>query len=183
MLIRKTNIKDLSIIESSPYSDDRGAFERIFCANTLSEELASKSIVQINRSFTKNRGAIRGMHFQHPPYQEQKFIRCIRGSVFDVVVDLRRGSPTFLQIHSEILSADNHLMMQVPEGFAHGFQTLQDGSELLYLHTNFYTPQSEGGVRFSDPKLNIAWPVAVTDISSRDRSFELISDDFVGIAL
>ena len=103
--------------------------------------------------------------------------------MFDVVVDLRRGSPTFLQIHSEILSADNHLMIQVPEGFAHGFQTLQDGCELLYLHTNFYKPQSEGGVRFNDPKLNIEWPVAVTDISSRDLAFELISEEFVGIDL
>jgi dTDP-4-dehydrorhamnose 3,5-epimerase len=121
------------------------------------------------------------MHFQHPPKAEIKMVKCLRGSVFDVIVDLRRDSDTLLQWYGEILSDDNLKMMYVPEGFAHGFQTLEEKTELLYLHTEFYSPEHEGGVRYNDPRLNISWPVEVTEVSEKDQEYPLLPNDFEGI--
>jgi len=132
---------------------------------------------------TVSPGAIRGMHFQNPPYAEMKLVRCLRGRVWDVAVDLRASSPTFLRWHAEELSAENRLMMAIPEGFAHGFQVLEPESELLYLHTALYHKPSEGGVRFDDPVLAIQWPLSVTDVSSRDTQHPLITPHFAGIAI
>jgi dTDP-4-dehydrorhamnose 3,5-epimerase len=123
------------------------------------------------------------MHFQYPPHAETKFISCNKGRVWDVAVDLRLGSPTFLQWHAEELSSQNRRMLIIPEGCAHGFQALDPDSELLYFHTNFYTPESEGGVLYDDPQLGITWPLPITNLSTRDQEYPLISKDFNGIRI
>ena len=163
--------------------DDRGLFARVFCQNELLNILHGKNIVQINHSLTKQKGAFRGMHSQYPPKAEIKIVKCLRGSVFDVIIDLRKGSPTFLKWHEEILSSENMKMMYIPEGFAHGFQTLEENCELLYLHTEFYSPKHEGGVRYNDPKVGIKWPLEVRDISERDKKHPLLAEDFQGIEI
>ena len=125
---------------------------------------------------TKQKGTIRGMHFQRSPMAEIKIVKCLNGSIFDVMIDMRSNSSTFLNWYGERLSAENMKMMYIPEGFAHGFQTLEKNSELLYLHTESFSPKYEGGVRFDDPDLAIDWPLPVTDISERDRGLPLISE-------
>ena len=175
MKINDTPFQDAFIIEPEPFKDDRGLFARIFCQQELQHILHNKNIVQINHSLTKQKGAIRGMHFQCPPMAEIKMVKCLRGSVFDVIIDLRKLSSTFGKWHGEILSSDNMKMMYIPEGFAHGFQTLEQNSELLYLHTEYYSPEYEGGVRFDDPDLAIDWPLPPAVISERDRSLPLLS--------
>ena len=181
--IIKISFKDAYIIEPEPFKDDRGLFARVFCQNELESILNGKRIVQINHSLTHQKGAIRGMHFQRPPMAEIKMVRCICGSVFDVIIDLRKGSPSFLKWHGEILSSENMKMMYIPEGFAHGFQTLQPNSELLYLHTEFYSPEHEDGVCYNDPKIGIKWPLEVTEISDKDKRYPFLTQDFGGIQL
>ncbi len=183
MIINNTPLQDAFIIEPEPFRDGRGLFARVFCRQELRDILHDKNIVQINHSITKQKGAIRGMHFQYPSKAEIKMVKCLRGSVFDVIIDLRKGSPTFLKWHGETLSSENMKMLYIPEGFAHGFQTLEENSELLYLHTEFYSPEHEGGVRYSDLSINISWPLDVTDISEKDRNYPLLSQDFEGILL
>ena len=139
--------------------------------------------MQINHSLTRKKGAIRGLHFQYPPKAEIKVVKCLSGSVFDVIVDLRRNSSSFLQWHGEVLSSENEKMMYVPEGFAHGFQTLEEDTELLYLHTEFYSPEHEGGVLYNEPMINVSWPLDVTDISTKDNNYPLLSTSFEGIPL
>jgi len=177
----ETSIEGLKIIELEPFIDDRGKFFRIFCENELKEIGHSKKIVQINQTQTKEKGTIRGMHFQYPPKAEIKIIKCLHGSIFDVAIDLRKNSPTFLKWHSEILTSDNMKVFYIPEGFAHGFQTLEKNVELLYLHTEFYHPEYEGGIRYNDSMVNIEWPLEIKDISERDKNFKLINKDFKGI--
>jgi len=123
------------------------------------------------------------MHYQNPPAAEMKLIRCLKGRIFDVALDLRKNSETFMQWHAEELSPDNNNLLVIPEGCAHGFQVLEGGSELLYLHTQRYKPEHEGGIRFDDPSINIKWPLAPADISIRDQSHPLISQEFTGIVL
>lgn len=183
MKFNQIALQDALIIESEPYKDYRGAFSRLFCARELEQIGHRKSIVQINHSLTRKTGTVRGMHFQYPPFAEIKIVKCLGGSVFDVVIDLRRHSPTFLKWHGEILSADNMKMMYVPEGFAHGFQTLEDYSELLYLHTEFYSPEHEDALRFDDPVIGIKWPVQITETSKRDRDHLYLDDSFEGVDL
>ncbi len=183
MKIYSTPLAGLRAIESTPHMDNRGQFTRLFCDNELSSLMGSRKIVQINHSRTTAVGAVRGMHYQLPPYAEMKLVRCIKGSVWDVVLDLRHGSPTFLHWHAEQLSAVNNKMMLIPEGFAHGFQVLEPDSELLYLHTASYTPGAEGGFKFDDPMFGIAWPLIPTDLSLRDASFKNIDNKFQGIPL
>jgi dTDP-4-dehydrorhamnose 3,5-epimerase len=178
-----TSIQGVSLVETTPFKDQRGAFYRAFCDEELASLLQGRTIRQINVSRTEAAGAIRGLHFQHPPHAEMKLVRCLRGRVWDVAVDLRRESATFLRWHAEELSSDNARMLVIPEGCAHGFQVLDAGSELLYLHTADYEPRSEGGVRFDDPAVEIAWPLKGTDISQRDSSHPLLTEDFKGIAL
>jgi len=178
-----TPIPGLMVVETAPYSDQRGAFTRFFCEHELAELIGFRRIVQINHSRTSTVGAVRGMHFQYPPYAEIKLVRCLRGRVWDVAVDLRHKSPTFLHWHAEELSSANTRMMVIPEGFAHGFQVLEPESELIYLHTAFYTPSSEGGLRHDDPRLAIRWPLAVTDLSYRDTSHPFIEAKFTGVEL
>jgi len=123
------------------------------------------------------------MHFQYPPKAEIKIVKCLYGSVFDVAIDLRKNSPTLLQWHGEVLSAENKKMIYIPEGFAHGFQTLENNSELLYLHTEFYSPKYEGGIRYNDPRINIKWPLEISYISNRDNEFNLLDNNFLGISV
>lgn len=170
------------MLESKFFGDHRGAFSRLFCADELKDILGHRTILQINHSLSRKTGTIRGMHYQLPPHAEMKIVRCLRGRVLDIAVDLRRDSLTFLQWTALELSATNYLAFVIPEGCAHGFQVLEDDTELLYLHTAFYTPAAEGAVRFDDPKLNITWPFAPTDISARDLNHELLPEDFKGIA-
>jgi dTDP-4-dehydrorhamnose 3,5-epimerase len=181
MNILQTVLPGVVVIESPPIADDRGVFSRFYCEHELTSVIGKRRIVQINHSRTANVGAVRGMHFQKPPHAEIKLVRCLKGSVWDVAVDLRAGSPTFLQWHAEELTPGNARMMVIPEGCAHGFQVLEADSELLYLHTAFYTPESEGGVSCTDPRLGITWPLPVTDLSRRDSSHAPISNDFRGI--
>ena len=181
--ILDTAIPDLKVVQSAPNNDARGAFERIFCDRELKTLIGTRQIVQINHSRTSRVGAIRGLHFQHPPHAEMKMIRCLRGRVWDVAVDLRAGSPTFLQWYAQELAPDNASMMVVPEGFAHGFQTLEPESELLYLHTEFYKPSSEGGLRHDEPRLGISWPLAAHDLSPRDLAHSRLDNDFTGVTL
>lgn len=183
MNIRPTPLNDLLLIERSPVSDKRGFLSRIYCEREFIMLGLSHPIVQINHTLTSQKGAVRGLHFQFPPHAEKKMVTCIRGEIFDVAVDLRKNSSTFMCWHSEILSDSNHSSMLIPEGFAHGFQALSNDCELLYLHTKFYCPESEGALNVKDPVLGINWPVGITDISDRDLNHPLISDEFGGISL
>ena len=181
MKIKNTIFRNAFIIEPEPFRDNRGLFSRIYCQGELQDIIDDRHVVQINHSRTSYKGTVRGMHFQYPPMAEIKMIKCIRGEIYDVIIDVRRDSSTFLNWHGEILSEKNMKMMYVPEGFAHGFQTLKENSELIYLHTEFYNPHYEGGIRFNDPAINISWPLAVTDISERDLMHPVVSNDFKGI--
>lgn len=177
----KTPLQDAYLVELTPFKDERGQFARTFCMKEFAEIGHTKPFVQINHSLNVEKGTLRGMHFQYKPYQEIKLIRCIKGSVYDVIVDLRKDSPTFLQHFGVELSAANMLMIYVPEGFAHGFQTLEDNSELLYHHTEFYTPNADGGVRFDDSTLNIQWKMPPVNLSPKDQNYNLMGKDFLGI--
>jgi dTDP-4-dehydrorhamnose 3,5-epimerase len=157
--------------------------ERLFCSQDLKALMGDRTIVQINHTLTATAGTVRGMHFQHPPHAETKFVSCIRGEVFDVAVDLRRGSSTFLQYHAEILTADNHKTLIIPEGFAHGFQTSSDDCEMLYFHTAAYRRDAEGAVNAQDPRLAIRWPLPVAGLSPRDAAHPLLQADFTGVML
>lgn len=183
MNIVDTPIVDLKIVRSQAHHDDRGAFMRMFCAQELQPLLGNRQVVQINHSRTRHAGAVRGLHFQRSPHAEMKLVRCLRGRVWDVAVDLRPGSPTFLRWHAVELAPDEAQMLVIPEGFAHGFQALEAESELLYLHTAFYHPASEGGVRHDDPRLGISWPLPARDISPRDRAHPLLTADFAGVVV
>ena len=183
MNILDTPLTDLKVVQSTPHHDARGAFTRLFCARELTSLLGGRQIAQINQSATTRTGAVRGLHFQYPPHAEMKMVRCLRGRVWDVAVDLRSGSPTFLQWHAQELTPEDSQMMLIPEGFAHGFQTLEPASELLYLHTAFYDQPSEAGLRHDDPRLAITWPLPPQDLSSRDLTHPLLDDDFTGVEL
>ena len=183
MKLLGTEIKGVMIVGTTSFVDHRGAFARLFCEEKLALVLGSRHIVQINYSKTNLVGAVRGMHFQLAPYAEMKIVRCIKGKVWDVAVDLRQNSPTFLQWYAVELSSDNAKMMVIPEGCAHGFQVLEEDSELLYLHTAAYTPSVEAGLRYDDPRLAIAWPIEVADISERDRVHPLLKDDYCGVEI
>lgn len=182
MKVVRTAIAGVFVVESDRHHDSRGSFSRLFCAAELGEIIGARPIVQINNSRTEELGAVRGLHYQTPPHAEMKLIRCIAGRVWDVAVDLRNGSPTFLRWHAEELSPDNRRMLVVPEGCAHGFQVLQESSELLYLHTAYYVPSAEGGIRPSDPALGIEWPLPIAHLSERDRSYRLLTAQYRGLA-
>lgn len=169
-----TPLADLLVIERQRFGDERGFFSRFFCREELAGFGADGSIAQINHTMTQLKGTVRGMHFQSVPYDEAKFVSCLAGAVFDVAVDLRPGSPTYLQWHGEVLSAENGRSMMIPGGFAHGFQTLAPDCELLYLHDKPYAPDAEGGLNALDPRLAIAWPLPVAQMSARDRDFLMI---------
>lgn len=176
-----TPIAGVLLVTSTLRQDERGSFTRLFCETELAPVLAGRRIAQVNHSRTRQRGAIRGLHYQRPPHAEVKFVRCLKGRVWDVVVDLRAGSPTFLRWHAQELDAAGWRMLVVPEGCAHGFQALEADSELLYLHTAAYAPEDEAGVRFDDARLAIAWPLPPADLSERDRSLPPLDPGFQGL--
>jgi len=183
MNLRPTKLSGVIVAESVPVMDHRGAFARFFCERELSALIEARHIVQINHSRTVAVGSVRGFHFQRPPRAEMKLVRCLRGRVWDVAADLRAESQTFLQWHAEELTAENGRMLVIPEGCAHAFQTLARDSELLYLHTAFYDPAAESGVRCDDPRLGVAWPLPIGELSERDRELPTLDAAFRGIAL
>lgn len=179
--IQETSIAGAFTVQSYPRFDHRGRFARLFDRDLLRSVHEDRTIVQVNHSLTREVGAIRGLHFQCRPHLEAKWVRCLRGRIFDVAVDLRRGSTTFLRHFALELSSDAANMFLIPEGCAHGFQVLEPDTELLYFHTARYAPEGEGGVRWDDPRLGINWPLAPTDISERDRKHQFLTDDFEGL--
>lgn len=181
MIFTETILKDCYVIDIKPFEDERGWFARTYCEEAFATINHNKKWVQLNHSFTKQKGSIRGMHYQPPPFEEIKLVRCIAGAVLDVVVDLRKTSPTFLKWTSIELSATNKKMIYIPEGFAHGFQSLEDNSELIYHHSQFYKPGAEAGLLFNDPILNINWPLEVSNISEKDTKHPQINSTFKGI--
>lgn len=169
-----TPIAGVVAVERLPLGDARGFLERLFCADDLAAAGWTGAIAQINHTFTAVRGTVRGMHFQRAPDAETKLVSCLVGAVWDVAVDLRPGSPTYLQWHAEELSAANHRALLIPPGCAHGFQTLTADVQLLYCHSQAYAPHSEGGLHPQDPRLGIAWPLPVHGLSPRDASHPFI---------
>ena len=180
MKFEKTNLQGAYIVSLQLIQDERGSFARTYCKKEFEEIGHTKEFVQINQSYNKLKGTIRGMHFQLPPYQEIKLIRCIKGSVLDIIIDLRKNSNTFLHYFSVELSAENKKAMYVPENFAHGFQTLEDNTELIYQHTEFYTPQADAGIRYNDPALKISWKLPPVMVSDKDMRYTLIDSEFKG---
>lgn len=182
MKFHATPLAGLTLIETTRVEDERGQFSRVFCAAECAAIRAELHWTQINVSRTYRKGSIRGMHFQHPPATEAKLIRCLRGRVFDVAVDLRAGSPTFLRWHGVELDEHGNFEFFIPEGFAHGFQALTDDAQLLYLHTAAWNREREDGLRHDDPAIAITWPLPDTQISAKDRHWPLVQDSkFVGI--
>jgi len=183
LTLHETPLTGLREVTRQLLGDERGFFTRLFCAEELAEHGFRAPIAQINQSHTQCRGTIRGMHFQHPPHAETKLVSCLRGRVFDVAVDLRHGSPTFLRWHAVELSADKHNSLLIPPGFAHGFQTLEDDCEMLYLHSAPYVAAAEGGICPTDDRLAIAWPLAMTACSERDRNHPALTSVFTGLTV
>jgi dTDP-4-dehydrorhamnose 3,5-epimerase len=179
-VIAGTALAGLVLVGRKPRRDDRGYLERLYDASDLQEVFGQRMIVQINRTLTRVSGTVRGMHYQIPPHAELKLVSCLRGAVFDVAVDLRRESPTFLHWHAEVLSAENGLSLLIPEGFAHGFQTVSDDCELLYLHTKSYQPTHERGLHPEDRRIGVMWPAPVMRLSPRDASHPWLTDAFDG---
>jgi len=173
----------LKRIERQRIEDSRGFLCRLFCAEELALAGWPGPVAQINHTRTSALGVVRGMHFQRPPHTEAKLVSCIRGEVWDVAVDLRAGSPTFLQWHAERLSADNECALLIPQGFAHGFQALTDDAELLYCHSAPYVAASEDGLNPLDPEILIRWPLPIHAMSDKDCARPMISDMFVGLTL
>jgi len=180
----QTSLPDLMLVQRKAAEDNRGFLSRFYCIEAFAEAGMEKPIVQINQTLTRKKGAVRGLHFQHPPHTEIKFVSCLKGEVLDVAVDIRRTSPTFLQWHGEILSAANHKSLLIPEGYAHGFQALTEDCELIYLHTSAYHPDAEGALNVTDPALSIDWPLPVIDLSKRDQNHPFVNNiNFKGITL
>ena len=176
-----TPIAGVVVARTYPHRDARGEFGRLFDRDVLATVQGKRSIAQINRSLTHAVGTIRGLHYQHGSVSDAKWVRCLKGRVWDVAVDLRRGSPTFLQYTTCELSADAMNAFFIPEGCAHGFQVIEPDSELLYLHSAPYLPAEENAVRWDDPMIGIDWPLPLGDISDRDRSHPLLTAEFKGL--
>jgi dTDP-4-dehydrorhamnose 3,5-epimerase len=173
----------LKLIERKPIGDHRGFLSRIFCAEELQSAGWDLPTAQINHTYTAKKGTVRGLHFQHSSYAEKKLVNCLRGDIWDVVVDLRQNSLTFLKWHAEYLSAENHRALLIPEGFAHGFQVMTDDVEMLYLHSAIYHAEAEDGLNVADPTLSINWPLSITEQSERDKNHPMITEQFTGISL
>lgn len=179
--IADTPISGLKKILRKVASDHRGSFVRLYCSDELAAAGWCQPVVQVNHSVTTERGTVRGLHFQLPPYAEMKLVSCIRGEVWDVALDLRHGSPTFLRWHAEHLTPENGVSLLIPEGVAHGFQSLAEQSELIYCHSAVYRAVAEGGYRFDDPTIGISWPLPPRNLSVRDLSLPMIAPGFKGV--
>jgi len=178
-----TPLEGLMLVQRKALEDDRGFLSRFYCAEEFRVAGMSKAIAQINHTLTRNKATVRGLHFQYPPHAEAKLVSCVKGEILDVAVDLRRGSPTYLKWHGELLSDKNRKSLLIPEGFAHGFQALTPDCELIYLHTAAYHPELEGALNVLDPALNIDWPLQIYELSERDRQHAFIDNNFQGIAV
>ncbi|RZS96966.1 dTDP-4-dehydrorhamnose 3,5-epimerase [Cecembia calidifontis] len=171
MIFRETSLKGAFEIEVNKIEDERGFFGRLWCENELKAHGLNVDIKQINVSFSKKKGTLRGLHFQKPPFQECKLIKCTKGAIFDVVVDLRPFSPTYKKWHGVELSGENQKMLYVPTDFAHGFITLEENTEVMFFVSQFYTPQAESGIKWNDDSINIKWPLKPKIISEKDSAF------------
>lgn len=179
--IRETPLAGVSVVDRRPRTDERGWLERMYCAEELAEVLGSRVIIQVNRTLTRTAGTVRGLHYQVQPSAETKIVSCLRGTIFDVAVDVRQQSTTILQWHAELLSGENRATLLIPEGFAHGFQAMEDDSEVLYLTTAAYDPPNERGIHPLDPAVGVAWPLTVANLSPRDAAHPYLGPEFTGI--
>jgi dTDP-4-dehydrorhamnose 3,5-epimerase len=177
-----TPLEGLTCVDRQRIGDSRGFLSRLFCGSEFAAIGWSRPIAQINHTLTARKGTVRGMHFQNPPHTEMKLVSCVRGEVFDVAIDLRSSSPTFLQWHGAVLSAENGRALLIPEGFAHGFQALSDDVELIYCHSQHYHPDAEGGVNPRDPAIAIQWPLPIAETSARDAAFAHLPREYKGIS-
>lgn len=171
MIFQETKLKGACVIDIQRIEDERGFFARSWCKKEFAAERLVNRVVQTNISYNKKKGTLRGMHYQRAPYEEAKLVRCTAGAIFDVIVDLRLESPTYKQWIGVELTSKNHRMLYVPENFAHGFQTLEDNTEVTYHVSQFYTPDAEKGLRYNDPAIAIEWPLEVEAISTKDGSW------------
>jgi dTDP-4-dehydrorhamnose 3,5-epimerase len=172
----ETPLAGLYVVEIEPLNDDRGFFARSFCARDFQAQGLEATVAQCNISFNEKAGTLRGLHFQASPREEAKLVRCTRGAIYDVAVDIRPNSRTYLKWYAVELTSENRRMLFIPHGFAHGFQTLVDKSEVFYVMFEFYYPESARGLRWDDPMLGISWPIASQIISDKDRAYPLIDD-------
>jgi dTDP-4-dehydrorhamnose 3,5-epimerase len=170
MIFRETKLKRAFVVEPETLEDERGFFARSWCQREFEEHGLNPRLVQCDISFSKKKGTLRGMHYQLSPFEEAKLVRCTRGSVYDAIIDLRPDSPTFKEHIGLVLTAENHKMLYVPEGFAHGFLTVEDNTEVFYQMSEFYSPEHARGVRWDDPAFGISWPLVPRTMSERDRT-------------
>ena len=175
MNFTETRLAGAWIVDLETRSDARGFFARAFCQTEFAEAVLAPVVAQVNLSFNVAKGTVRGLHFQYPPAAEAKLVRCTRGAIVDVIVDLRPESPSYLEHVAVELSADNRRSLYVPKRFAHGYQTLEDGTETLYQVSEVYAPASEGGLPFNDPRLAIDWPLVLSNVSDKDRQWRPLS--------
>ena len=180
-LVESLPISGLGLVVREKMGDHRGFLTRLYCDEELVTAGWDGTVSQINHTYTATKGTVRGLHFQRPPFSEIKLVSCIKGEVWDVAIDLRASSPTFLQYHAEILSSDNRRALLIPEGFAHGFQTLTDDVEIIYCHSQPYNADAEAGLNPYDEKLAISWPLPLTEMSERDRNHPLVLNQFTGL--
>ncbi len=178
MLFEETPVAGAYLVDLERLGDERGFFARVFCEREFAERGLASHFVQANDSLSATRGTLRGMHYQLPPKSETKLVRCVRGELFDVVLDLRKDSPTFGRSYGAALSAENRRMMYVPKGCAHGFLTLADATEALYFVDELYGPECERGVRWNDPRFAIAWPIEPVVLSAKDQSWPLFDPTY-----
>jgi dTDP-4-dehydrorhamnose 3,5-epimerase len=176
VIFKETKLRGAFTIDLDLKEDNRGFFARAFCQHEFEDHGLKPVIAQANLAFNRRKGSVRGMHFQFPPTAETKLVRCTRGAILDIIVDLRPESPTYLDHVAVELTADNHRAIYVPERFAHGYQVLEDVTETSYQVGEFYTPESEGGLRYDDPALGLTWPLPVTEMSEKDRAWALLED-------
>ena len=181
MTVTNLRLDGLRLVDRLRLGDARGFLSRLFCAEELATAGWRGPIAQINHTYTADRGTVRGMHFQRPPHEEMKLVSCICGEVWDVAVDVRTRSQTYLRWHAERLSADNGRALMIPEGFAHGFQALTNDVHLLYCHSAAYHAEAEDGLNAKDPMLAIDWPLQITQLSSRDSLHPMLNEQFVGV--
>jgi len=176
VIFTETRLKGAFVLELERREDERGFFARSWCQKEFQDHKLNPALVQCNISFNRRKGTLRGMHYQTAPFEEAKLVRCTAGALYDVIIDLRRDSATYMQHVGEVLSAANYRMLYVPEGFAHGFQTLEDNTEIFYQMSQFYSPEHTRGVRYDDPAFGIHWMIGEAVIADRDRDYR----DFAG---
>lgn len=182
MIFNPTPLHGAYTIDLEKRGDDRGFFARVFCEKEFGDHRLANHFVQVNNSLSSKKGTLRGMHYQLPPFAEVKVLRCLKGALYDVIVDLRPDSPTFKKWFGAELTAENRRMMYVPQGFAHGLLTLTDETEVLYFVSAFYSPDRERGLRYNDPAIGIVWPIEPVEVSQKDRNWPDIKESFHGLS-